>query len=155
MALGDMNNFVKDNIIIIGSIIGGIFIIGMIILIINIIKKNEKFENEQTTSTTSNKLVLKYFGSTGCPHSRKGSRAYNIIRSFEDEYNDVDVQYYWSHDESVADEFDKAKAEYVPTITNGEYKQVDLVLPTNIDKEDKSDEELREMLLSNVYKQLS
>lgn len=104
----------------------------------------------------SDKKILKYFGSMFCPHSRKGSMAYNLIKDFELEYKDsAIVEYYWSNDSKAATEFNKANAVYVPTITSSNYKKIDLNLPGFYDKSDKSENELRDAYLTNIYNQIS
>lgn len=149
--LDDIHNLMKDNVV----LIVGIMLLTIVIMAIVIINEKEYFKNEKTTSKKSNKLVLKYFGSNGCPHSRKGSRAYNIIKTFEDTYDDVIVEYYWSNDESTSNEFDKAKVEYVPTITNGNYEHIELAIPEDIDRSNKTEDELKDALLMSIYEQLN
>ena len=49
---------------------------------------------------------------------------------------------------------DKNNIEYVPTITNKSNKVVFIGLPENVSREDKTDEELQEILLKNIFNQL-
>jgi len=109
--------------------------------------------NINNVEKLSTNKILKYFGSNTCPHSMKGSRAYNIIKDFEDSHNDVNVEYYWSGKDTM-DEFKKANAMYVPTIINGYYNTVELILPVNTDTSQYDDNQLKDLLLSNIYNQL-
>ena len=154
--------------IIITTIIGIILLVFIMLLI----KPNERFNNKSgckvNSNNNNNKIVeekkhnieklsatktLKYFGSGTCPHSMKGSRAYNIIKDFEDANTDVNVEYFWSGGDNM-EEFRKAKAEYVPTITNGYYNAVELKLPDNTDTSKYNDIELKNILMTNIYNQL-
>jgi hypothetical protein len=149
-------------------------IIGIILLgiIIYLIRPSEKFNNKSgcKLSSGNNNIILpksenknvenlstdkllKYFGSGTCPHSMKGSRAYNIIKDFEDAHADITVQYYWSGGNNM-EEFKKANAMYVPTITNGNYNIVELKLPDNTDTSKYNDIELKNLLLTNIYNQI-
>jgi len=117
-------------------------------------KVNDSFKNNNVkTIQTNQEKILKYFGSHMCPHSKKGSRAYNIIKEFEEKYDDIEVQYYWSGDDN-SEEFKRAKAQYVPTITNNNYETVKLVLPPNTDTTNMDDDILKELLLENMLNQL-
>ena len=98
--------------------------------------------------------VLKYFGGAYCPHSREGSRAYELVKDFEVKYKNVDVQYYWSGEEETKDEFIKADARYVPTLTNCNYNKIEMSVPQGTDTSDKSQDELKELVMKNMYNQL-
>ena len=98
--------------------------------------------------------VLKYFGGAYCPHSREGSRAYELVKDFEAKYNNIDVQYYWSGEEGTKDEFMKADARYVPTLTNCDYTKIEMSVPQGTDTSDKSQDELKELVMKNMYNQL-
>ena len=129
-----------------------IIIIFIIYIIVKKSKENKKKNNE---SFTDKEKVLKYFGSKGCPHSKKGSRTYELVKEFEDKYNDIKVQYYWSDDPSHKVDFEKANAEYVPTLTNADFKKIELILSKDEDREEKTEEELRLLLLANIYDQVT
>ena len=154
-----------------------IFIVGMIAFYFIFIKptqtpetqrkeKNKKIENDgydfevsdtfaniPTTSMKTSNKILKYFGGSYCPHSREGSRAYELIKNFETEYPGVKVEYYWTGGNDN-DEFNKADAKYVPTVTNGSYNKVQLSVNEMDDTSNKSDEELKNLVMINIYKQL-
>ena len=98
--------------------------------------------------------VLKYFGGAYCPHSREGSRAYNLVKDFEVTYPNVTVEYYWTGDLSTKDEFLKADARFVPTITDGSYNKIEMSIQPGSDVTDKSQDELKEMVMANMYRKL-
>ena len=130
-----------------------ITIIIIIIILLYNKKRNEKF--------TNNIYILKYFGSKGCPHSREGSRAYDLVKEFETKYEDknVKVEYYWSDDKDNKPIFIKANATSVPTLTNNSFKKIELVIPkcNTPDCEDmsnKTEAELKELLLEIIYKKI-
>lgn len=105
----------------------------------------------------SDKKVIKYFGAHYCPHSNKNSAVYRMINEdFKEKYPDVEIQVYMSEDvtEDQKKEFFKADAKYVPTVTNGKYAKIDLELPKNYNTEDKSMDEMSDVLHSNIYSQL-
>lgn len=142
----------------------------IVIYVVVMLKKKEGFEDEDIITTTSNttsntttsnkEYILRYFGSKGCPHSREGSRAYLIVKEFENNSNDVKVIYYWADEENNKDKFMKAKAEYVPTLTNAEYKRIELVLPkcktANCEEKRKEMNEkgLKELLFKSISDQV-
>ena len=100
--------------------------------------------------------TLKYFGANYCPHSNKTSRAFLIITSLKQKYPDINLEIYMSEEvnHEGKNEFVKANAEYVPTITNSSYSKINLSLPDNYNLEDKTDEELMNNLLDHIYNQL-
>ena len=98
--------------------------------------------------------VLKYFGGSHCPHSRKDSIPFHIINDFGDQYTSVKIEYYWSEDPNAEEEFTKAKADYVPTITNSDYHKITLGLPDSVDRTNTPPEELKTLLMANIYEQL-
>jgi hypothetical protein len=117
--------------------------------------KSEPLENtkDQVVSNLPPK-VLKYFGGSHCPHSRKDSIPFHIINDFGDQYTSVTIEYYWSEDPDAGEEFAKAQADYVPTITNGDYKKITLGLPDSVDRTNTPPEELKNLLMANIYEQL-
>jgi hypothetical protein len=98
--------------------------------------------------------VLKYFGGAYCPHSREGSRACNLVKDFEATYPDVNVKYYWSEDEDAKVEFMKANARYVPTLTNDNNNKIEMSVPQGTETSDKSQDELKLLVMENMYNQL-
>jgi hypothetical protein len=111
-------------------------------------------QEAQDNQDKSDPKVLKYFGGAFCPHSRKGSRAYNLIKEFEEIYPNVNVQYFWTGDEMSSEEFTKANAIYVPTITNSCYNKIEMNVPEDTDTTDKSQDELKYMIMENMYNKL-
>ena len=134
-----------------------IYVLALIIILVTIyiIVKKYKENKENKEKFTNEEKKLKYFGSKRCPHSKEGSRTYELVKEFENKYNDVKVEYYWSDIPSHKDNFEKANAEYVPTITNDNYKTIELILPKDLDRNSKTEEELKEILLSNMYDQVT
>lgn len=127
----------------------------VIIIIILLYKKNnEKF--------TNNTYILKYFGSKGCPHSREGSRAYELVKEFETKYKDknVIVEYYWADDKANKPIFIEANATNVPTLTNNSFKKIELILPkcnstSNCDdRKNMNEADLKELLLETIYEKI-
>lgn len=109
----------------------------------------------------SEKKVIKYFGAHYCPFSNSLSRAYNLINNLiANKYPDVEIELYMSDDineenkKHHMEEFRKADAKYVPTVTNGKYAHINLSLPKDYITDDKTDEEITETLLENIYSQL-
>ena len=129
-------------------------IIILILLLISIFNNSKKCKKEDLYTEAEDRKVLKYFGGAYCPHSREGSRAYNLVKEFESTYPDVDVQYYWTGDDSSKDEFMKADARYVPTLTNCSYNKVEMEIKPGADTTDKSQDELKVMVMKNMYNQL-
>ena len=126
-----------------------IFFVGIIVFYFVFIKPTDNLTN----TTSSNELkVLKYFGGSYCPHSREGSRAYELIKDFESANPNVKVEYYWSGNNE--EEFQKADAQYVPKVTNGSYDNIELSVNTADDITNKSDLELKNLVIANIYKQL-
>ena len=137
-------------------IVIGIIILGVLFFIFKDKIMSEYFT---TTSIMNEKLILKYFGSSRCPHSKVGSKAYLLVKEFEEKYKNVIVEYYWSDDELSRNEFTKANAEFVPTITNCDYIKIELILPKCdtpdcIELRDKKPEELKELLLEEILKKV-
>ena len=120
--------------------------------------KNKDVDNMKNIDTMENKKadtkVLKYFGGAYCPHSREGSRACDLVKEFEATYPDVDVQYYWSGEEDTKAEFMKADARYVPTLTNNNYSKIEMSVPPGTDTSEKSQDELKQLVMKNMYNQL-
>tara|TARA_B100001121_G_scaffold304885_1_gene321159 strand:+ start:4163 stop:4774 length:612 start_codon:yes stop_codon:yes gene_type:complete len=105
----------------------------------------------------SEKKCIKYFAAHYCPHSNEHSRAYHLINTlFKNYYPDVTVEVFWGEDisEENKHEFLNANAQYVPTITNSKYANIDLSLPKDYNTEGKTDTELTYAILENIYNQL-
>jgi hypothetical protein len=139
-----------------------IFFIVMIIIFCTvgylfILKKNKTKTNEDfkpiTNKFENNKKVINYFGGDYCPFSNNNSNAYKIMTDFETEYGDsVTVNYYWAGKDN---ELMKAlNVKYVPTILNGNNEIIELKLPEDVDTAGLSNDELRTMLLENIYNKL-
>lgn len=113
-----------------------------------------KKQPEQLENSIENNIELKYFGGHYCPHSNKDSHSYKLIMEhFTKKYPDVKVNVYWSGENNQS-EFLKANAEYVPTITNKKYQHLELKLPEGFQPDDKTDDELVEAVVDNLYSQL-
>jgi ABC-type glycerol-3-phosphate transport system substrate-binding protein len=108
--------------------------------------------SSSTSSTSSVTNGIKYFGGSYCPHSRVGSRAYTLIKDFEAKYPNIKVEYYWTGEDN--EEFTKANAEYVPTVTDTNYNKINLTLPNGVNTNDKTDVELKNLVLLNIHHQL-
>lgn len=105
----------------------------------------------------SENKCIKYFAAHYCPYSNETSRTYHLINNlFKRKYTDVRVEVYWGEDinEDNKHEFENARAEYVPTITNSKYAHINLSLPEDYNKEGKTDDELTYAVLENIYNQL-
>jgi hypothetical protein len=117
--------------------------------------KTQPEQLENIENNDDNIIELKYFGGHYCPHSNKDSHSYKLIMEhFTKKYPDVKVNVYWSGEDNQA-EFLKANAEYVPTITNNKYEHLELKLPEGFETDDKSDDELVDAVVDNLYNQLS
>ena len=103
------------------------------------------FENKQK--------IIQYFGGDYCPFSNVNSNAYKIMKDFENEYGDrIIINYYWAgKDNDIMKELD---VKYVPTILNGNNEPIELKLPENVDTTSLSNDELKIMLLENIYNNL-
>ena len=148
-----------------------LFIIGLVALIVIFAivyyKKKDFFNNLFISNSNSNsnsnstekfeeKKIVKFFGASYCPYSNDTSISYKVMKDFEDKYKDsVEVQYYWTDtekDSTIAMEY---QIQYVPAIFNNNKEQIDLTLPEGIDKTTKTNDELRELLLNNLYSKLT
>jgi hypothetical protein len=107
--------------------------------------KQENIENKQK--------VIQYFGGDYCPFSNVNSNAYKIMKDLESEYGDrVTVYYYWAgKDNEIMQSLD---VKYVPTILNGDNDVIELKLPEDVNTAGLSNEDLRAMLLENIYNKL-
>ena len=138
-----------------------ILLIGLVVLIIIYLAyrylivggKKEKLEDKPIKNTFSNNKVLSYFGAEYCPFSNTDSNAYKIIKDFENEYGDrVTIKYYWS--ETDADLMKELNIIYVPTILNSNNNKIELALDKDVDTKKLSNEELKSLLLENIYDNL-
>lgn len=138
-----------------------ILLIGLVVLIIIYLAyrylivrgKKEKLEDKPIKNTFSNNKVLSYFGAEYCPFSNTDSNAYKIIKDFENEYGDrVTIKYYWS--ETDADLMKELNIVYVPTILNSNNNKIELALDKDVDTKKLSNEELKSLLLENIYNNL-
>ena len=109
----------------------------------NQMKNTEKLDNTKS---------IKYFGGDYCPYSNTNSIAYNVMKEFEIKYPNVLVEYYWSGKDSAM--MEKYNIMYVPTILNSKDQPIELKLPKDTVTEGKTDEELRGMLLDNIYRSI-
>lgn len=106
-----------------------------------------------TESFDSSKKGINYFGGHHCPHSRENSSMYNLINDrLRKKYPDIQINIYWASEHG--DLFNKYNVEYVPTLLNNSGNNVVAGLPENVNRENKTDEELEEMVLENILNQL-
>ena len=129
--------------------------------------KNNTNNNNNTNDTKSNtqqkvynldnaKKVLYYFGGHHCPHSNRNSRMFNfVINKFSIAHPDVAVMVFWGDNEQEQEEFRKHNVEYVPTIVNKTGQKIKVGLPDNFDTTGKSDDELENVVINNLYNQLN
>jgi hypothetical protein len=130
-----------------------ILFIGLIILLIGYFAYRYFFTAEKFEKLDDTPKIIQYFGGDYCPFSNTDSNAYKVIKEFEDAYgNKVSVKYYWvGKDDSIMKELD---VKYVPTILNGDNKQVELDLPKGTDTTKLSSDELKNILFENIYNKL-
>ena len=115
--------------------------------------KNVKEGSPIKNNFQNNQKVLQYFGGDYCPFSNTSSNAYKVIKDFEDEYsNKVTIKYYWVGKDD--DYMRELKIDYVPAILNGNNDKIDLSLPEDTDSSKLSNDELKEILLENIYNKL-
>jgi hypothetical protein len=129
-----------------------VFILVVIVIIITLTKnKKPAFTNKEkfADGTTTKTKTLKYFGGGYCPYSNQSSNAYNVINEFSNSKKDVKVEYYWT--EKNQNDMEKYKIMYVPTILGKNDEPIELKLPDNYDKAEKSDAELKEALMNHIY----
>jgi hypothetical protein len=135
-----------------------VFILVIVVIIITLTKNKkgpftnkENFKREGFVETTpvSSTKTLKYFGGGYCPFSNINSNAYNVIKEFEGLKHDVKVEYYWTEDNQS--DMEKYKIMYVPTILGKNDQPIELKLPDDYSKTDKSDAQLKEALMNHLY----
>lgn len=129
-----------------------IFIVVLLVIIGGLvyyffIRKNSSEKLEQPSNKT-----LRYFGAYYCPYSNKESPAYMVIKDFEKKYPDILIEYYWV--ETDKEYMNKYNIDYVPMILNNTNTQIDLALPNDIITENKTNEELKDILLETLYNKL-
>lgn len=135
-----------------------VFILVIVVIIITLTKnkkgsftnkENSKQEGFAETSPASPTKTLKYFGGGYCPYSNTNSNAYNVIKEFENLKKDVKVEYYWT--ENNQSDMEKYKIMYVPTILGENDRPIELRLPDDYDKTNKTDAQLKEALMNHLY----
>lgn len=142
-----------------------ILFIGLIVLIIIYLvykyiilaDKKEKLEDNNQKTIKNNfdngLKVLNYFGADYCPFSNIDSNAYKIIKDFENDYGDrVSIKYYWTGTDAAM--MKELNITYVPTILNGNNEKIELALDKDVDTTNLSNEELKSLLLENIYNNL-
>ncbi len=128
--------------------IGLIAIVVVLIVLIIIFIKKQNTDN----FIGSNKKMIKYFGANYCPYSNTESMSYKVMKDLEDKYKtDIEIKYYWT-DADGAEEGKKNNVQYVPTIFNSNGEEIQLALPEGTDTKDMTNNELKELLLTTVYK---
>ena len=135
-----------------------LFVYGIILVIILFVIKFVFLNNKNETFTesaenTDNNKVLNYYGGRFCPHSNENSSMYKLItEKLKEKYSNLPINIYWSRDNG--DKFTENNIEYVPTVTNNNNEKIFIGLPEGTDKDTKTDEQLEEILLKNIYDQL-
>lgn len=121
----------------------------------NFNKKKSNFKNKEKfaeTTTGNSTKTLKYFGGGYCPYSNKSSNAYMVIKDFEDyakSKGDVEINFYWTEENPV--EMEQYKIMYVPTILGKDDQPIELKLPAGTDINNKTDAELKQLLMDHIY----
>ncbi len=129
----------------IALIVASILIV-IILIVVFVVKKNENFDGVKKT--------IKYFGANYCPYSNTESMSYKVMKDLEDKYKtDIEITYYWT-DADGAEEGKKNNVQYVPTILNSKNEEIQLALPEGTNTKDMSNDQLKELLLTTVYKSL-
>jgi hypothetical protein len=137
--------------------IGLISIIVIIIsIIIILIFRSRNNKHKKIKDTFENKAKqIKYFGAHYCPYSNKESMPYKVMQDLEEKYKEnVEIQYYWIDDDG-GEAGKEYNIEYVPAILNSQNEEVVLGLPEGTSPENKTNDELKELLLTNVYNKLT
>ena len=84
--------------------------------------ENKKIEN---LKNKNDKKVLKYFGAHYCPYSNEKSEAYNlIVNQFRRQYPNLNLEVYWIDTPQGQPEARRAQVEYVPTLTDKNYRHM-------------------------------
>jgi thioredoxin-related protein len=104
----------------------------VIFLVFFLLKPEEKQETENISSqkienlkNPNNRKVLKYFGAHYCPYSNKKSESYNIIvNQFGRQYPNVKLEVHWIDTAKGQPESQRAGVEYVPTLTDKNYRHI-------------------------------
>jgi len=137
-------------------ICGVVFILVIVVVIITLTKNKlgfftnkENSKHEGFVEPTSPTKTLKYFGGGYCPYSNTNSNAYKVINEFASSHNDVKVEYYWTEDNQS--DMEKYKIMYVPTILGKNDQPIELRLPDDYDKTDRTDSQLKEALMNHLY----
>jgi len=120
-----------------------------LVLFFIIIMYNRKCEPMKNKEKLENTKTIKYFGGDYCPYSNTNSIAYNVMKEFEVKYPNILVEYYWSGKDTAA--MEKYNILYVPTILNSKDQPIELKLPKDTIIEGKTDDELRGLLLDNIF----
>ena len=85
--------------------------------------ENKKIEN--LINLNNQKKVLKYFGAHYCPYSNEKSEAYNlIVNQFRRQYPNLNLEVYWIDTPQGQPEARRAQVEYVPTLTDKNYRHI-------------------------------
>ena len=113
-------------------------------------KKIKKRRKRNTQNTQNEQKILKYFGQDYCPYSNKQSYMYNVLNTkFRKMYPNVKIEFNWAKTQYEMNESAKANVEYVPTITNENYKHINVYISDKLDNQT----EMRK--LAQIYESLS
>jgi hypothetical protein len=127
-------------------------ILGLIAVVVIVIIFVVVFVYKKEPFIAGNKKIIKYFGANYCPYSNIESMSYKVMKDLEDKYKTgIEIKYYWT-DGDGAEEGKKNNVQYVPTILNYKNDEIQLALPEGTDTKDMTNEQLKELLLTTVYK---
>lgn len=113
-------------------------------------KKKIIKRRNQITNIPNKPKVLKYFGQDYCQYSNKQSYMYNVLNTkFRKMYPNVQIEFNWGKTQYEMNESNRANVEYVPTITNENYKNINVYIS------DKLDNQTERQKLVEIYESVS
>jgi hypothetical protein len=105
-----------------------------------------------TENMVTSGKVLNYFGGKGCPHSNMNSMMYQMVfNKLKNKYSDVNINLLWSDEKQ--DLFKEKNIQFVPTLLTNTDNKINTKL-NDINTDNYNDQELENLFLENVYKQL-
>lgn len=105
-----------------------------------------------TENMVTSGKVLNYFGGKGCPHSNMNSMMYQIVfNKLKKKYSDVNINLLWSDEKQ--DLFKEKNIQFVPTLLTKTDNKINTKI-NDINTDNYNDQELENVFLENIYKQL-